>query len=147
MVCWWVPVHCGSLLVPNTPGGTYSFCFILISGGCLTSPTYYYFFLFATSQFDWLIAKKQLKLWRLPQNRRLCRKMEHTVLWPIYIGEKGRAFGKTCGIKVRCYWEHLEEHIGNLMGTRWELKGNMLETKEKRKKILPPPPSPAATKT
>jgi len=26
------------------------------------------------------------------------------------------------------------------MGTCWELKGNMLGTKEKRKKILPPPP-------
>jgi hypothetical protein len=68
--------------------------------------------------------------------------MEHLALWPNYIGEKGRAFGKTYGIKARCYWEPLEEHIGNLMGTRWELKGNMLGTKEKRKKS-----SPAAPKT
>jgi len=42
----------------------------------------------------------------------------------MYIGEKGRISGKTYGIKVRCYWEH---H----WGTRWELKRNMLGTKEK----------------
>jgi hypothetical protein len=30
----------------------------------------------------------------------------------------------------------LEEHIGNLMGTHWELEGN----KGKMKKISPPPP-------
>jgi hypothetical protein len=38
-------------------------------------------------------------------------------------------------IKARCYWEHPgrthREHIENLMGTHWELAGNMLGTKEK----------------
>jgi hypothetical protein len=38
----------------------------------------------------------------------------------------------------------LGKHIGNLMGTRWELKGNMLGTKEKRKN---PPPTPLAAPT
>jgi hypothetical protein len=27
--------------------------------------------------------------------------------------------------------------LGNILGTHWELEGNMLGTKEKRKKILP----------
>jgi hypothetical protein len=30
---------------------------------------------------------------------------------------------KAYGIKVRCYGEHVGEHIENLMGTHWELKG------------------------
>jgi len=29
---------------------------------------------------------------------------------------------------VRCYGEHVREHIGNLMGTHWELKGNIVGT-------------------
>jgi hypothetical protein len=66
------------------------------------------------SQYDWLIAKKTktktLKLWRLPKNRRFYRKMECLLLWPSYIGEKGRTLGKTYRIKDRLYWEH----IGNL---------------------------------
>jgi hypothetical protein len=36
-------------------------------------------------------------------------------------------------------WSH-REHIGNLIGTHWELERNMLGTKEKWKIILPPPP-------
>jgi hypothetical protein len=58
---------------------------------------------------------------------------------PTYMGEKGRTLGKTYGIKVRCYWEHLwgtqhwepREHIGNLVRTHWKLEGNILGTKEK----------------
>jgi len=38
---------------------------------------------------------------------------------------------------VRCYWEHP-------WGTNWELKGNMLGTKEKRKN---PSPTPLAAPT
>ncbi len=66
-----------------------------------------------------------------PQNNRFYRKMEYLALWPSYIGKKGRTLGRTYGIKVRCYWEHPwethwkpKEHIGNLMGTHWELEGN-----------------------
>jgi len=44
--------------------------------------------------------------------------MESLSLRPIYIGEKGRTLGKTYGIQVRCYWEH----IGNPMGTKKEQK-------------------------
>jgi hypothetical protein len=33
----------------------YLFCFILISWGCLTSPTLFFFLM---NQFNWLIAKK-----------------------------------------------------------------------------------------
>jgi hypothetical protein len=72
-----------------------------------------------------------------PQNRRFYGKMECLPLWPTYIGENGRTLGKTYGIKARCYREP-REHIGNLIGTHWELEGNMLGTKGKRKKILPP---------
>ncbi len=37
-------------------------------------------------------------------------------------------FAKVYGIKVRCYGEHVGEHIENLMGTHWELKGNIMGT-------------------
>jgi hypothetical protein len=52
--------------------------------------------------------------------------MECLALWPSYIGEKGRALGKTYEIKERCYWEP----IGNTLGTYgicWETDGNPLE--------------------
>jgi hypothetical protein len=47
---------------------------------------------------------------------------------------------KTNRIKVWCYWEHLDEHIGNmrepfgnLMRTPWELiEGNTLGTEKKK---------------
>jgi hypothetical protein len=44
------------------------------------------------------------------------------------------------GLKQGAIGNPLGEHIGNLMGIHWELEGNMLGTKEKMKKILPPPP-------
>jgi hypothetical protein len=56
---------------------------------------------------------------------------------------EGEDFGQNIWIKVRCYWKHpwgsdweLREQSGNLMGTHRELKGKMLGTKEKWKKIL-----------
>jgi hypothetical protein len=88
------------------------------------------------------ITKKNLKLWRLSKIEDSTKRPEHLYLWPMYIGEKGRTLGKTYGITARCYWEHpggthwkSREHIGNPMKIHWELEGNMLETKEKRKKI------------
>jgi hypothetical protein len=49
---------------------------------------------------------------------------------------------KTYGIKVWCYWEHLEEHVGNL-GNILKLDQNLWESNENtlgatKKKILPP---------
>jgi hypothetical protein len=42
------------------------------------------------------------------------------------------------GQKIKRYWEHLEEHIGNLMGTHWEqTETNPKETKRKKKTKLP----------
>jgi hypothetical protein len=71
-----------------------------------------------------------------PHNRRFSGKMECLPLWPSYIGEKGRTLGKTYGIRVRCYWEHL-------WGTNWEpignLEGEHVGNKGKKKKN---PPSP-----
>jgi hypothetical protein len=68
----------------------YFFCFILISWGCLTSSTFFYF------------GQKKVKLWRLPE---IEDSIERWSASP-YIGEKGRTLGKTYEIKVRCYWEH-----------------------------------------
>jgi hypothetical protein len=45
-----------------------------------------------------------------------------------YIGERRTKFAKAYWIKVRCYGEHVGEHIGNLMGTHWELKGDIMGT-------------------
>jgi len=63
------------------------------------------------NQFDWPIAPKKMKLWRL-------LKIEGSVLMyivpplgPTYIGESAKAYG----LKVRClYGEHVGEHIVNL---------------------------------
>jgi hypothetical protein len=44
------------------------------------------------------------------------------------------------GLKQGAIGNTLGEQIGNLMGPSWELKGNMLGTKEKRKKSFPHPP-------
>jgi hypothetical protein len=86
--------------------------------------------------------KKKVETIKAPKNRRFYWKMKCLPLWPTYIGEKGRTLGKTYGIKASCYWEHpweLREHIGNLMGTHWELEVNMLGTKENWKKSSPHP--------
>jgi hypothetical protein len=69
------------------------------------------------NQFDWPIAPKKMKLWRL-------LKIESSILMyivpplgPTYIGESAKAYG----LKVKClYGEHVREHIvnlGNIMGT------------------------------
>jgi hypothetical protein len=43
------------------------------------------------------------------------------------------------GLEPGAIGNTLGEHIGNLIGTRRELEGNMLGTKEKRKNSFPPP--------
>jgi hypothetical protein len=55
-------------------------------------------------------------------------------------------FAKAYGIKVRCYGEHVGEHIENLTGTHWELKGNIMGThwrqgKNEKQILLPTPPN------
>jgi hypothetical protein len=49
---------------------------------------------------------------------------------PNYIGERRKTFAKAYRIKVRCYGEHVGEHIEK-WGTYWEPDGNPLGTKEK----------------
>jgi hypothetical protein len=44
------------------------------------------------------------------------------------------------GLKQGAIGNTLGEHIGNLMGTHWELERNMLGTKEKWKKSSSPSP-------
>ncbi len=67
-------------------------------------------------------------------------------LWPTYIGERRTKFAKSYGIKVRCYGEHVGEHIGNLMGTHLVLIGNIVgthrEPEKNEKKTLLPDPTP-----
>jgi hypothetical protein len=57
------------------------------------------------------------------------------------MGERRTKFAKAYGIKLRCYGEHVGEHIGNLMRTHWELKGDIVGTNEepgKNEKIPSP---------
>jgi hypothetical protein len=52
-------------------------------------------------------------------------------LWPTYIGERRTPFSKAYGINVRWYGEHVGEYIaklGNIVGTRRELEGNIVQT-------------------
>jgi hypothetical protein len=55
-----------------------------------------------------------MKLWRLPKIEGSILKYRIPALWLSYVGER-RTFAKAYGIKVRCYGEHVGEHIGNLV--------------------------------
>jgi hypothetical protein len=58
------------------------------------------------SYFDWLI--KKIQSLQDPQNKTYI--VDGVLLvWPTFINEMGRTFGKTNGIKVWCYWEHLRK--------------------------------------
>jgi hypothetical protein len=74
-----------------------------------------------TSQFDWPIAPKKMKLRRLLKTEGSVLMYIVSPLRPTYIGERRITFAKAYGIKVRClYGEHVEEHIvnlGNILGT------------------------------
>jgi hypothetical protein len=62
-----------------------------------------------------------MKLQMLPQIEGSVLKYKVPSLWPSSIaGERQTTFAKAYGIKVRCYGEHVEEHIEdfrNIMGT------------------------------
>jgi hypothetical protein len=55
-----------------------------------------------------------MKLWMLPKIEGSILTSRVPPLWPSYIGERRTTFAKAYGIKVSCYGEHVEEHIGNL---------------------------------
>jgi hypothetical protein len=87
---------------------------------------------------------KKVETMGAPKSRRFFWKIQSLPLWPTYIGVKERTFGKTHGIKARCYWEHpwgTQWELGNILGTRWEPIGDLKGTKEKWK-IPPPTPPP-----
>jgi hypothetical protein len=97
--------------------------------GLFTSPTNYMRCLpssnFIFSQRANLIGPslKKNKIWTLPRIEGFILKYRVPLLWPTYIGERRTTFAKACGIKVRCYGEHVGKHIGNLgniLGTWWE---------------------------
>jgi len=72
-------------------------------------------------QFDWPIAPKKMKLWRLLKIERSILMYIVPHLGPNYIGEKRTTFAKAYGLKVRClYEEHVREHVvklGNISRT------------------------------
>jgi hypothetical protein len=126
------------MLFPNNRG-TYLFCFILVvSWGCLISPTFF----FVCNEPIRLAhhKKKELKLWRLSKIEDYMEIMVPPPLAHLYRWKVEDFVGKTYGIKMRCYWEQP-------WGTHWEphgnLNGNMLGTKAKWKKSSPPPPAPS----
>jgi hypothetical protein len=51
-----------------------------------------------------------------------------------YLSAIRKTSGQTYGLKWDVIGNMIGEYIGNMMGTHWELEGNMLETKEKWKK-------------
>ncbi len=63
------------------------------------------------NQFDWPIATKTMKLWRLLKIKGSVLMYIVPPLGPTYIGESVKAYG----LKMRClYGEHVKEHIVNL---------------------------------
>ncbi len=76
-----------------------------------------------------------MKLWRLSNIEGSILKYRVPPLWPAYIGEKENTicqsiWDKSEVLRRTCWGTHWElgEHIGNLMGTNWELKGNIVRT-------------------
>jgi hypothetical protein len=60
--------------------------------------------------------KKNLKAWWLLKIE--CSIWENMFYssplnWPIFIGKRRTTFAKSYHIKLRCYWEHIREQIGN----------------------------------
>jgi hypothetical protein len=66
------------------------------------------------TQFDCPIAQTKKKLWRFPKIEGSILEYKFCPLRPTYTGERRTTLSKAYGIKVRCYGEHVEEHIGNL---------------------------------
>jgi hypothetical protein len=54
-----------------------------------------------------------MKLWRLCKTEGSVLKFRVHSIWRTYMGERRTTFAKTYAMKVRCYEEHIEEHIGN----------------------------------
>ncbi len=71
-----------------------------------------------------------------PQNKSFHWQMECLPPWPSCKAEKGRTLGKSYRTKVWFYWEHIEEHIGNSMGTE-NPKNNPSARDPKEKKLGP----------
>ncbi len=60
--------------------------------------------------------KKNLKAWWLLKIEcSIWKNMFYSspLNWPIFIGKRRTTFGKSYQIKLRCYWEHIREQIGN----------------------------------
>ncbi len=91
---------------------------ILISWGCLTSPTFVSFC--NELHFDWPVAKHVNTIFLTPKHRRFYWMMKFLPLGPTWMGAKGRTLGKTYGINERCYREHLGSTLGTL-GTGWKV--------------------------
>jgi len=91
---------------------------------------------------------RKIKLWRLPKIEGSILKYRVPPLLPTYIGERRTTFAKAYRIKVRCYGEHVGEHIENLrklLRTHRELKRNKVRTcweqRKNEKNHLPPSPT------
>jgi hypothetical protein len=81
----------------------------------------------------WALPNRSISLVPQLQNRHKC-----ATLWPafsVYVHESWTKpySTKPYGIELRCYWGHLWEPHGNMMGTHWE------QGKKNPKISLPPP--------
>jgi hypothetical protein len=79
-------------------------------------------FFFVTSQFDGPFVQKRFFFFELLSIEGYILKYIVPPLWPSYIGERRITFAKAYGIKSWCYGEH----VGDIFGTHWELKGNIV---------------------
>jgi hypothetical protein len=75
--------------------------------------------------------KKKLKLWRLPKIENSMERWSASPFGPPREARRGGLQTKHMGLKRGAIGNTLGENIGNLMGTHWELEGNMLGTKER----------------
>jgi len=117
--------HFRPVLVPLAKKPYYLFCFILISWGCLTSPTFFFF----CNEPIWLAhhKKKVETIGGSPKWKILWKDGVPPPLAQLYRWE-GEDFGqKHMGLKQGAIGNTLGEHIENLENisrTWWELDGN-----------------------
>jgi hypothetical protein len=78
------------------------------------------------------MVKNKLRLWKLPQYKNIHSKhVSLNIHLPIWV-PKRTTFGQLTLDEMRCYWEYIGEHIGNL--------GNPLGKKNPKKCNISHPP-------
>ncbi len=95
-------------------------------------PKFNIFLLWWSSLIGHIQKKKSIKLWQVP--KWICCNL---LLWATYVDYKSNiTWGQRIGDNLeRSYWEHVGEHIGNFIRTKWEPQPKKKKKKKKKKRV------------